>query len=603
MAGFPNDSNDTLLYEDADIRSADGRQLRFWGDVLINNEVPLSKAEFTLLRDRKIAVSSYATGGSGTYADPWTGWEAPALAALAALPGGFGVLYHRSGYYKRTTTGIYEIPRDCRVDGDGYDSCLISNTAGTFVSIRNSGWATSTPAANIEISGIRVRHEAVLAGNEGPYSSAINLRSITRPLVHDVTLEGNFGGIQMEGCIGHEVADCYGYRQGDVSFRNNWSGTLLPSADGAHWHDCRSADAGYQLLDGSALPEPSGPVGSAVLCTQSDVKFSDIIVHNSRRNSFESGGGCSGIVLEDWHTLVSVAGRNTSILLSDIKQATVSSVKARMTAAGTCRVYISGASGAGQDDILVENVKATWLNPTAEAHALLVGAYSTNVVVRGITSDGLLVATSSVTSTDIEVKDCTVRNAYRMAYNFASNVRLRASDLIAINPGLAVVGATERVGFVFDGVTSSSARRLTAEDTRAGGARTMQHGFYINGGSLEWGDNASINSVSTPLTETNSPTKNAPIEIARVDNVITKTGAYTITDSDSYVIFNLASGSAVLPTAVGRLGRIFRIKNINAVALPIGTTSAQTIDGAAPGTIAQWGVTRVMSDGANWITV
>lgn len=74
-------------------------------------------------------------------------------------------------------------------------------------------------------------------------------------------------------------------------------------------------------------------------------------------------------------------------------------------------------------------------------------------------------------------------------------------------------------------------------------------------------------------------------------------------NGDDVVIFNATTLTCTLPTAVGRTGRSYTIKNVFAGNLIIATTAAQTIDGAAPAVLAQWAIRRVMSDGANWITV
>jgi len=85
-----------------------------------------------------------------------------------------------------------------------------------------------------------------------------------------------------------------------------------------------------------------------------------------------------------------------------------------------------------------------------------------------------------------------------------------------------------------------------------------------------------------------------------------KTTNYAIseTEGDNVVVFNGASLTATLPQSLNCApGRRFTIKNIYAGNLTIATTSSQTIDGTAPGFLAQWGILRVVSDGANWLTI
>lgn len=83
---------------------------------------------------------------------------------------------------------------------------------------------------------------------------------------------------------------------------------------------------------------------------------------------------------------------------------------------------------------------------------------------------------------------------------------------------------------------------------------------------------------------------------------VAKTSNYTLTSSDYTV--NAASGTFAftLPTAVGNT-RIYNMKNSGAGTITINTTSSQTIDGLASGTItlATGDNLTVQSNGANWI--
>jgi hypothetical protein len=66
------------------------------------------------------------------------------------------------------------------------------------------------------------------------------------------------------------------------------------------------------------------------------------------------------------------------------------------------------------------------------------------------------------------------------------------------------------------------------------------------------------------------------------------------------------SFNMTLPTAVGIAGRVYVLKNSGTGVITINTTSSQTIDGGASGTItmAQYApAIRVMSNGANWILI
>jgi hypothetical protein len=88
--------------------------------------------------------------------------------------------------------------------------------------------------------------------------------------------------------------------------------------------------------------------------------------------------------------------------------------------------------------------------------------------------------------------------------------------------------------------------------------------------------------------------------------VANKTAAYTVTATDSVVTGDATSAAftVTLPTAVGITGRHYTIKKIDssANAVTVGTTSSQTIDGAATYALStRWQFVTVVSDGANWI--
>lgn len=81
------------------------------------------------------------------------------------------------------------------------------------------------------------------------------------------------------------------------------------------------------------------------------------------------------------------------------------------------------------------------------------------------------------------------------------------------------------------------------------------------------------------------------------------TALRTLDSSDYTVDCTANSFTVTLPTAVGIGGRVYNIKNTGNGLITVDTTSSQTIDGAASGTItlAQYACLTVQSTGANWI--
>jgi hypothetical protein len=91
---------------------------------------------------------------------------------------------------------------------------------------------------------------------------------------------------------------------------------------------------------------------------------------------------------------------------------------------------------------------------------------------------------------------------------------------------------------------------------------------------------------------------------------VTKTGAYTAAVNDHVILGNATTAAfqVTLPTAVNvaGAGQVFVIKKIDASAnaVTVGTTSSQTIDGAATKVLsAQYDKVMVMSDNANWVII
>ena len=84
-----------------------------------------------------------------------------------------------------------------------------------------------------------------------------------------------------------------------------------------------------------------------------------------------------------------------------------------------------------------------------------------------------------------------------------------------------------------------------------------------------------------------------------------KTSAYTVAADDSTITADASGGAfqVTLPTAASIAGRQYTIKRTGAANnVTVGTTSAQTIDGASTKTLGtQFATITVQSDGSNWV--
>lgn len=82
---------------------------------------------------------------------------------------------------------------------------------------------------------------------------------------------------------------------------------------------------------------------------------------------------------------------------------------------------------------------------------------------------------------------------------------------------------------------------------------------------------------------------------------VSKTANYTFTDFDYLVDCTANSFNVVLPTAVGKEGRVYVIKNSGVGIITLDGAGTETIDGALTLTLATKVCYTVASDGSNWI--
>jgi hypothetical protein len=80
-----------------------------------------------------------------------------------------------------------------------------------------------------------------------------------------------------------------------------------------------------------------------------------------------------------------------------------------------------------------------------------------------------------------------------------------------------------------------------------------------------------------------------------------KTSTYAITETDYSVHCTTGTFTVTLPTAVGKSGQLFNIKNTGTGLITVDTTSSQLIDASLTITLAQYESVTVQSTNANWI--
>lgn len=88
--------------------------------------------------------------------------------------------------------------------------------------------------------------------------------------------------------------------------------------------------------------------------------------------------------------------------------------------------------------------------------------------------------------------------------------------------------------------------------------------------------------------------------------IVVKPTTYTLTDDDDVVLGDnaLTGFTLTLPTAIGRTGKVFYIKNINFAAVTIDGNGSETIDGETTLVLSQKNQSVIISsDGANWVII
>ena len=95
---------------------------------------------------------------------------------------------------------------------------------------------------------------------------------------------------------------------------------------------------------------------------------------------------------------------------------------------------------------------------------------------------------------------------------------------------------------------------------------------------------------------------NSPLHVngATAFAYVAKTANYTLTAADRFIECTTGSFTITFPTSVGIPGRTYTIDNSGAGTITLATTSSQTIDGAAPGSLTAGQKITVYSNGANW---
>ena len=195
------------------------------------------------------------------------------------------------------------------------------------------------------------------------------------------------------------------------------------------------------------------------------------------------------------------------------------------------------------------------------------------------------------------------------AATFSSTITSNATSGNAsfIASGSGTVGGASYIDFLRATNTSVGATNpnKTFRLNSTGGLEIVNSAYssviytLTDAGAATFASNVTVNgTLSVAGSSTFSSNINKPITV--------KTAAYTLTDSDYTVVgnTNLSSFTFTLPTAVGRTGRIYAIKNYTGGnVLTVDGNGSETIDGYTTYTLSCQSGIIIQSDGSNWYVI
>lgn len=173
-----------------------------------------------------------------------------------------------------------------------------------------------------------------------------------------------------------------------------------------------------------------------------------------------------------------------------------------------------------------------------------------------------------------------ITNAYAL---WVDQGRVRIDDSLELN------GTMEMNGTIFDLTVNSG--------VTTGNANINLNDNLANALSIRESTNNYLTFVTTNNLEA------VQLQKAVRYPYVAKTAIYTLTSADYIVDCTANTFTITLPTAVGRQGMTFIVKNSGTGVITIATTSSQTIDGSSTQTLNQYDAITVLSNNANWIII
>lgn len=493
-------------------------------------------------------------------------------------------LYHPGGKtcYLGSTSLI--VPSGLVWFGDGYHSLLTSDRVGTYDAVQAHG------KDHFWISGLRCRRTNALAGTEGPFDCGFDVQNCTDFEIADCIVESFSTCVGIFACQRFELRNVVGYSNADCHIRINPAGANSPGMMGSRLVDCWSYDCGFQLDGVTPVPNPSGPLGSSILCTDHELAIVGCGAINPRYQSFESGANpdrTRGIMFDGFVAMATKAGRSAGLNCADLFASKLHDITLVALNGGVAPININATSeSVDVGPVLGYGLVGVGANGTTKfvrIHDVFIDGMGT-VAGCGIAGN----AGAPMTLEDVLVKNVAHTGSYNVGgSNPSCPVVIRRVQ--AWDCGNTPVNVDSQIGIVVDG-GYAIVEDCIAGDTRVGAARTMIHGFYLPNSICEWVNNKSRNCTGSGVrTEANTKLRGrVSQDIVAPASASGATGQVALVAGSKVVNTDAVTANSRIMLSVQSLGTVAAPKALAVTARVAGTSFTITSADGTDTSVVAW---------------
>lgn len=270
-----------------------------------------------------------------------------------------------------------------------------------------------------------------------------------------------------------------------------------------------------------------------------------------------------------------------------VKYTSLPAVTVPTPIAGTCSVSFAGstltqitsiASGSVMYEIVASNTNPLTFTPASTSFR---GSIQGLEVYEKVATTGQLVADGDL------VISTKIKNTWgQLLASITPSLGWTITGTLNILGAFTTASTGTFTGVLRTNSSTDATNTTTAALVSAGGLAVLKKSFFGDLMNLLGGIN--VTGVSVFNSSINLP-------------YVEKTATYTLTDSDYTVNCTANTFNITLPTAVGKQGRIYNVKNTGLGTITVNTTSSETIDGELTQTLVKPTNMQIQSTNANWI--